>query len=76
MHEHQLFMEEKERIDNLVEQGYKITGIEENLSGAYVHFDYIDHDNRNVETQILHVLSADARKYFTTLLVAKEKRFD
>ncbi|WP_141190354.1 hypothetical protein [Terrilactibacillus laevilacticus] len=76
MHEHQLFMKEKESIDDLVDQGYKIIGIKEDLSGAHVHFDYIDHDNRSVKTKVLHVLSADARKYFTTLLFAKEKRFN
>ncbi|WP_252313057.1 hypothetical protein [Sinobaca sp. H24] len=62
MREHAEFMLEKEKIDALIEDGYAITAVQENLEGAFVQFS-------NGEKQAhLHIESADARKYFSFLL--------
>lgn len=62
MREHEEFMKEKEKIDALIEQGYSITAVEENLEGAFVQFSSgTDHTH-------LHLETADARKYFSFLL--------
>ncbi|WP_335870863.1 hypothetical protein [Bacillus sp. 2205SS5-2] len=56
------FIVERERIDYLIEQGYQITHVTENLSGAYVSF------SNGTEEETLHLKTADARKYFSNFL--------
>ncbi|MGE8205738.1 hypothetical protein ACQKP0_14370 [Heyndrickxia sp. NPDC080065] len=67
MSEYQQFLQERDRIDYLVENGYKIINITENLSGAFVHFE--KRMDSNVENETLHILTADARKYFSVILM-------
>ncbi|UQZ33966.1 hypothetical protein C2I18_10770 [Paenibacillus sp. PK3_47] len=58
---------ERQEIDSLVREGYSIVGIEEDLDGAKVRFTSPDPDKNDVE---LLLLTADARKHVTTVLVA------
>ncbi|AWD64225.1 MULTISPECIES: hypothetical protein [Priestia] len=61
------YMAEREKIDFLLQKGFKITAVTENLSGAFVTFERIEKNQTEQET--LHILTADARKYFSSLLI-------
>ncbi|MCM3760107.1 hypothetical protein M3212_04800 [Alkalihalobacillus oceani] len=69
------FIEEKKKIDELLAKGYEITNVNENLSGAFVEFqlpnDALQHPEKSKE---LHILTADARKYFSNLILAKQRK--
>lgn len=71
MSEYQEFLQERDRIDYLVQKGYKIKQIIENLSGAFVDFE------RNigsiVENDTLHIQTAEGRKYFSVVLIKQQK---
>ena len=65
------FISEKKRIDGLLQKDYEITRITENLSGAFVEFT----NSKNPEDKLeLQILTADARKYFSTIIIAKQKK--
>jgi hypothetical protein len=66
MSEYQDFLNERDKIDYLIQKGYKIKSINENLSGAFVDFQKDD----VIET--LHILTPDARKYFSVLLIKQQ----
>lgn len=57
-----LYSEEKEKIDNLLNQGYQVIQVSENLSGMFIKFQLHD----QVET--LQLLTAEARKYMSVRL--------
>ncbi|SDC41686.1 hypothetical protein SAMN04487777_101802 [Priestia aryabhattai B8W22] len=61
------YMAEREKIDFLLQKGFKITVVTENLSGAFVTFERIEKNQTEQET--LHLLTADARKYFSSVLI-------
>ncbi|WP_322907821.1 hypothetical protein [Paenibacillus campi] len=63
------FEREKQQIDAILTQGYRIAAIEENLDGALVHFVQARPEQERTQLQIL---TADARKYVTTLLFASQ----
>lgn len=63
------FEQEKQQIDAILAQGYTIAAIQENLDGALLHF--IQSSSHAERTQ-LQILTADARKYVTTLLFARQ----
>lgn len=69
------FIEEKQKIDALLESGYQISAVRENLSGAYVEFvpaaNHLAPAGEKVE---LHILTADARKYFSNIIIANQKK--
>jgi hypothetical protein len=65
MSEHQQYLAEKEQIDHFIQKGYRIQGVNEHLNGASVDF---FHPNGNVTETIL-VGTANARKYFSSLLI-------
>ncbi|WP_096188852.1 hypothetical protein [Evansella halocellulosilytica] len=67
MAEYQQFLNERDKIDHLIEQGYSIKSVIENLSGAFVEFEL--NKNGENQTETLHILNADARKYFSTLMI-------
>lgn len=73
MSAYQEFAEEKEKIDDLVALGYKIGKVMENLSGAYVEFEHPNPPSHLAKTKQLHILTADARKYFGTVLVLQQR---
>ncbi|RLQ95511.1 hypothetical protein [Falsibacillus albus] len=66
MSDHQEFLAERDHIDVLIDQGYKIKSVQENLSGAFVAF-----ENKNKDTKTLHVKTANGRKYFSNIIVLK-----
>jgi len=61
------YMAEREKIDFLLQKGFKITAVTENLNGAFVTFERIEKNQTEQET--LHILTADARKYFSSVLI-------
>ncbi|MBX0357066.1 hypothetical protein [Halobacillus sp. Nhm2S1] len=74
MSDHREFEAEREKIDFLLEQGYVISGVTENLSGAFVEFQYKGNESGKSEKERLHILHPDARKYFSTILVQQQKK--
>ncbi|WNB93345.1 hypothetical protein [Bacillus sp. NEB1478] len=68
MSDYQEYMLEREKIDFMMEKGYKIKGILENLSGAFVHF-----EKSNDDAVTIHVKTADGRKYFSNLMVLQKQ---
>lgn len=64
MSDYQQYLQERDRIDYLYQKGYKITNVIENLSGAFVHF-----EKSEEEKEVLHVHTAEARKYFSVKLI-------
>jgi hypothetical protein len=70
MSDHQEYMKEKQAIDALLEEGYRITEVDENLSGAFVTFELHDHVLKNKrQAKQLHVRTPDGRKYFSNLII-------
>ncbi len=69
MREHQHYLIEREKIDYFIDRGYRINGITENLSGAFIEFKLIDRKSEEESTEILHIQTADGRKYFSALLL-------
>ncbi|KAB2338023.1 hypothetical protein F7731_00105 [Cytobacillus depressus] len=67
------FLKEKGKIDELIETGYKITSVHENLSGAFVEFERTTKDSSVANQKVkLHILTADARKYFSNIIIADQ----
>ncbi|MEK3880547.1 MULTISPECIES: hypothetical protein [unclassified Paenibacillus] len=64
------FDRERQEIDNLVGLGYNVAGIYEDLDGARVTFIRREPAGGPVE---LLLLTADARKHVTTLLVGRTR---
>ncbi|MCF6408991.1 hypothetical protein [Pseudalkalibacillus salsuginis] len=69
MSDYKEYLSEREQIDLMFEKGYFIKNVQENLSGAIVTF-----EKNGSETETLHIKTADARKYFSNLLLATSKR--
>lgn len=68
------FLEEKEKIDELIGKGYQIAGVRETLSGAFVEF-VSSRNNLNMAEKVeIHILTADARKYFSNIIVDNHKK--
>lgn len=68
MSEYQDFLQERDRLDFMIQQGYRIKNVTENLSGAFVEF-----ENGEGEYETLKILTPDARKYFSVLLLKQQK---
>lgn len=69
MSEHKKFLQERDRIDFLVQKGYKITNVIENLNGAFVEFENTEED----EKETLHIMTPEGRKYFVVILIKQQK---
>jgi hypothetical protein len=69
MSEYQQFLAERDRIDFLIQKGYRISGVREHLNGATVDF---VHPNGNV-IETLQIGNANARKYFSSLLIKQNQ---
>ncbi|WP_078552486.1 hypothetical protein [Bacillus alkalicellulosilyticus] len=67
MSEYQEFLAERDEIDYLIQQGYQIIGVTENLSGAFVEFSRTK--KKVTEYERLHIKTAEARKYFSYLII-------
>ncbi|WP_338752992.1 hypothetical protein [Bacillus sp. FJAT-52991] len=74
MSSYQEFLAEKQKIDQLYKQGYVITQVHENLSGAFLTFERSGAKGRKDSRKVkLHILTADGRKYFSNLLINHQK---
>lgn len=62
------FIIERNQIDSLIMKDYKITNIRETLDGAFVDF---ENEEETEKLITLHIMNADARKYFATLLLSQ-----
>ncbi|MGG4264391.1 hypothetical protein [Peribacillus simplex] len=69
MSEYQDYCLEREQIDLLLERGYRITRVSENLSGAFLDFELIEGTKQ--EWKKLEIKTPEGRKYFSTLLYKK-----
>ncbi|QHA92028.1 hypothetical protein [Bacillus sp. N1-1] len=69
MKEHQHYLIEREKIDYFIDRGYHINGITENLSGAFIEFVLKDVKSGEISNEILHIQTANGRKYFSALLL-------
>ncbi|WP_312469521.1 hypothetical protein [Neobacillus sp.] len=67
MSEYQQFLDERDKIDFLIQKGCRINGVREHLDGASVDF---LHPNGNV-TETLLIGTANGRKYFSSLLISQ-----
>lgn len=68
MSEYKLFVKEKEQMDALVEAGYLITDITENVNGSFVEFSL-----GKKETESLHIVTPEGRKYFAVVLIKQQQ---
>lgn len=68
MSDYQAFLEERDKLDYFIQKGYRIQNIAENLSGAFVELQ----NDRN-ETETLHIISPEGRKYFSVQLIKQQK---
>lgn len=64
MSEYSIFLEEKNKIDNFFDRGYKIQSLFENLSGTFVEF------SLNEENVQLQLVTPEGRKYIGTKLMS------
>ncbi|MDQ1145814.1 transcription antitermination factor NusA-like protein [Bacillus sp. SORGH_AS 510] len=70
MSEHQQFLDERDKIDFLIQKGCRIGAVREHLNGASVDF---IHPSGNV-TETLQIGTANARKYFSSLLMKQNQQ--
>ncbi|MCF2647718.1 hypothetical protein ACTQ5K_00305 [Niallia sp. Sow4_A1] len=73
MSDYQKFLHERDQIDYLISDGYRIKSILEDLNGAMVQLEKQDRINRLVEQQTLRIHTANGRKYFSVLLLEQLK---
>ena len=72
MSEYQEFLQERDRIDILLQKGFKIKHIMENLSGAFVEFEKKKNHNGESDNETLHITTPEARKYFSVILIKQQ----
>lgn len=76
MSEYQQFLQERDRIDFLIQNGYKMKSIIENLSGAFVNFKKSDNPEAEEKKETLHIVTPEGRKYFSVKLIQQQKEGD
>jgi len=69
MSEHQQFLDERDKIDFLIQKGFRIHQVHEHLNGSSVDF-YHPEVNK---TETLLIGNANARKYFSSLLIQQKQ---
>ncbi len=72
MSDYAQFVEERKQINSFLAQGFTIQRVIENLDGAYVEFTKGDGDDRVYEKHIIHIITPDARKYFSVKLIESQ----
>jgi hypothetical protein len=65
MSDYNQFLDERDKLDFLIQKGYRINRVHEHLDGASVEF---FHPEKN-EKEMLLIGTANARKYFSSLLI-------
>ncbi|PLT29490.1 hypothetical protein [Peribacillus deserti] len=68
MSEHEQYLAEKEKIDQLLSEGYNIYHAVENLDGAFVEFFHLKSGTKKT----LHIRTANARKYFSSIFIQQK----
>jgi len=63
-------LQEKRKIDQFVQRGFVISGVRENLSGAWLT---LKHPGGADEPVTLHVQTAEARTHFANLLLKQQR---
>jgi hypothetical protein len=63
-------LKEKNRIDQFVHQGFIISAVKEDLSGAWLEFTHPEGAESPVS---LHIKTAEARTHFTNLLLKQAR---
>ncbi len=71
MSDYQHYLKEKERINDLIESGYRIKEVIENLSGSFVQFEKETKGEQDIKE--LHIVTADARKYFSVMMIRQNQ---
>lgn len=69
MSEYQQYLQEREKMDLLIQKGYKIKKVTENLSGAMVEFEKSESQSKETKSETLHIVTPNARKYFSVKLI-------
>jgi hypothetical protein len=69
MSDYQQYLNERDKIDFLIQKGCQIYNVREHLNGASVDF---LHPNGNV-TETLLIGTANGRKYFSSLLIRQNQ---
>ena len=67
MSDYQQYLREQEHIDFLLQQGYKIKKVKENLSGAIIEF------KKGESIATLHLVTAEGRKYVSVKVIQQQK---
>lgn len=67
MSDYKGFLKEKNAVDELIQDGYRIIAVKETLEGDFIEFE------RHLERKELHLLTADARKYIGTIIVEAKR---
>lgn len=65
--EYEVFLQERDQVDFLIQKGYKITNVVENLNGSNVEF------VKGEEKEIVHLITPEGRKYFVVLLINQQQ---
>lgn len=68
MTEHELFLQERDRIDFLIQKGYEITTVTESLNS-----DFVDFEKEGEDKETLHITTPEGRKYYAVLLIQQQK---
>ncbi|MRH41729.1 hypothetical protein GH741_03460 [Aquibacillus halophilus] len=68
MSEYKLYEKERNSIESLLEKGYRIKGVKDNLEGAIVVF-----EKEGKVAEHLQVMMADTRKYISNLIAIQNK---
>ncbi|MCL1631578.1 hypothetical protein M3N64_06395 [Sporolactobacillus sp. CPB3-1] len=71
MHEHTQFMNEKVKIDQILQRSYLIISIEENLSGTFVTVQ--PQGEQESPPGTVHLVTADGRRYLTSRLFERKR---
>jgi hypothetical protein len=72
MSENQQFLQERDRIDFLIQKGYRIKKVTESLNGDIVEFVKRENNNEENKVETLHILTPNARKYFSVKLIQQK----
>lgn len=70
--DYQQFLQERDRVDFFIKNGFKIKKVTENLSGAFVLFEK-EMDSGEKEVETIQIVTADARKYFSMRCIQQQK---
>lgn len=68
MSDYEQYRLEKQKLDDYAEQKFRIVGVKEDLSGAWLNLEH-----PGGETATLHLKTANARKYYAALLIKQQQ---